>query len=264
MGQRLQAKRGDIVRKVKKRIFSGAVLEQITFGVSDRVRNIADAKPPRPRFKDDSERDAHKAGISRRLNAQIVNENFSPTSLYSTLTFDVENEVHTFLEARQIRRNIVRVLKRKCPDAVIYVVMGRGKSTHRIHFHIITEGLPADLIKEKWKYGTVVRTDHLREHNYYDGKDQGQDYTGLANYLWEHWTPEQGGHRWFITKNARRPDIEPAEDTDEDYSPSNPPEAPEGYELVETKQTPYGCCYFKYVKIKRPRRKRKRRPPAPS
>jgi len=253
-----------LVKRLKKRIFSGAVLEQVTFSVSDRVRDVAGAKPRRPRFRDDSEREAHKAGISRRLNAQIVNENFSTTSLYSTLTFDVENEVHTFSEARQIRRNIVRVFKRKYPLAVIYLVMGRGKSTHRIHFHMISEGVPEDFIKEKWKYGTVVRIDHLREHNYYDGKDQGQDYTGLANYLWEHWKPEQGGHRWFVTKNARRPDIEPAEKVEEEYSPSKPPEAPEDYELVETKQTPYGCCYFKYVRIKRPKRKRKHRPPSES
>lgn len=236
------------MRRVKKRIFSGCVLEQITFHVSDRVKDIKGAKPPRPRFKDEGERELHRAGISKRRHAQAFNENFSPSSLYSTLTFDDEHEIHTFSEARQIRRNIIRALKRQYPEAVIFLYIGRGKSTHRIHFHMVSEGLPESLIKEKWKYGSVIRINNLRKHNYYDGIDHGQDYTGLANYLWEHWTPEQGGHRWFMTKNAKQPDSEPAEEVKREYSPRKPPKPPMGYMLVEARATSYGYCYFKYVK----------------
>ena len=251
------------MKKVKKCIFSGAVCEQMVFAVSDRTQDIKKAEPPRPRFKTEKERQRHKDNISRRNHAQLFNENFSTSSLYSTLTFDVENEIHDFDEAKQIRRNYIRVLKRACPDAVIFVYAGRGKSTHRIHFHVVSEGVPENLIIEKWKYGSVRRISNLRAHNYYNGIDYGQDYTGLANYLWEHWTPEQGGHRWFMTKNARKPEKEPTEEIKRDYSLAKPPRPPKGYMLVTAEQTPYGYLYFKYVikPTSPPRTKKRGRPP---
>lgn len=240
------------MKRLRKRIFAGAVLEQITFNVSDKVKNVAAADLPRPRFESEKERIAHRDGISKRRHAQLFNENFSPTSLYSTLTFDVENEVHTFAEAKTIRRNLSRALKREFPDAVLFIYIGRGKGTHRIHLHMVSAGIPKAAIAEKWKYGPVMRIDKLRSHNHYNGIDHGQDYTGLANYLWEHWTPEQGGHRWFMTRNAKKPDCEPTEEVKREYSPTRPPRPPKGYMLVEAKTTPYGYCYFKYVKIPPP------------
>ena len=92
------------MQRVKRRIFSGVVCEQEVFNVSDRLTDIKKAEP-RPRFKTEEEREQHKIGISRRKHARLVNENFSPRSLYSTLTLDDENEVHTFKEAdtRSIR-----------------------------------------------------------------------------------------------------------------------------------------------------------------
>ena len=82
------------MQRVKRRIFSGVVCEQEVFNVSDRLTDIKKAEP-RPRFKTEEEREQHKIGISRRKHARLVNENFSPRSLYSTLTLDDENEVHT-------------------------------------------------------------------------------------------------------------------------------------------------------------------------
>ena len=74
------------MQRVKRRIFSGVVCEQEVYTVSDRA-NIKKAEP-RPRFKDDEERAQHRIGISKRKHQRLVNENFSPLSLYSTLTFD--------------------------------------------------------------------------------------------------------------------------------------------------------------------------------
>ena len=179
------------MQRVKRRIFSGAVCEQEVFNISDRLTDIKKAEP-RPRFKTEEEREQHRIGISRRKHARLVNENFSPRSLYSTLTLDDENEVHTFKEAKRIRDLFVRRLKYAFPDAVIFIYLGRGKNTNRIHAHMLSDGIPEEAIKKQWIYGSIVRIDHLREHNYYDGIDHGQDYTGLANYLFDHWTPEQG------------------------------------------------------------------------
>jgi len=90
--------------------------------------------------------------------------------------------------------------------------------------------------------------------------DRGQDYTGLANYLLDHWIEEIGGHRWFQTKNAKKPEVEePAEvNIHGGYSAKRPPKAPKGYTLVEIEATTYGYWCFKYIAMpqKKPRRQR--------
>lgn len=246
------------MRRIKRRTFSGVVCEQEVYNVSDRITDLKKAEP-RQRFKTEEEREQHKIGISRRKHARLVNENFTPRSLYSTLTMDDEHEVHTFPEAKRIRDNFVRRLKYAYPDAVIFIYLGRGKSTRRIHVHMISDGVPEEAILKQWIYGSVVRIENMREHNYYNGVDHGQDYTGLANYLFDHWTPEQGGHRWKQTRNARKPDRETPTVIKREYTEQKPPRAPKGYILVETKSTKYGYLYFKYIKEppKRSRRKPK-------
>ena len=226
------------MQRVKRRIFSGVVCEQEVYTVSDRA-NIKKAEP-RPRFKDDEERAQHRIGISKRKHQRLVNENFSPLSLYSTLTFDDDSEVHTFSEARRIRDNYFRRLQRACPDAKIIIYMGRGKSTNRIHFHMISDGIPEETISGKWNDGSVIHIRHLREHNYYNGVDYGQDYTGLADYLFNHWTPEQGGHRWKATRNLRQPEKEAPTLALRTYTEKKAPIAPKGYKLVEARATKWG------------------------
>jgi hypothetical protein len=239
------------MKRIKKRTFSGVVCEQTIYYVSDRAKNIKTAEP-RLRFKTDEERAEHREGISKRNHTRLFNENFSPQSLYSTLTFDDEHEIHTFQEAKKIRDNYIRRLKYAFPDSVIFAYLGRGKSTNRIHMHMVSNGIPESAIIEKWGQGEIRRIEHLREHNYYEipgkGKiDHGQDYTGLANYLYDHWKPEQGGHRWKQTKNVKIPDREDIEEIKRNYSEDKPPITPKGYILVDKKCTTYGYQYFKYV-----------------
>lgn len=236
------------MKRIKKRIFSGVVCEQLVFSVGDNTRRIKEAKP-RPRFKNAEDRAQHRLQISRRQHARLVNENMDPSGLYSTLTFDTEYEVHTFQEAKIVRDRFWRRLTRRYPEAVIFLYMGRGKSTDRIHFHMLSRGIPRETIEEQWIYGSVVRIGNLRSHNYYDNKDCGQDYTGLANYLFDHWTPEVGGHRWKATRNLRRPEEEDAKEVKRDYTLEKPPKPPKGYVLVEAKTNHYGYLYFKYVKL---------------
>lgn len=235
------------MKRIKKRIFSGTVCEQLVFSVSDRTRKIAEAKP-RLRFKNQAEREQHKLLISRRRHARLINENMDPSGLYSTLTFSNEYEVHTFEEARMVRDRFWRRLTYHHPDAVIFLYMGRGKATNRIHFHMISKGVPEETIRKYWPYGTVVRIEKLRSHNYYDHVDHGQDYTGLANYCFDHWTEEVGGHRWKATRNARKPEEEDAQEVKRDYTVEKPPKPPKGYILVAASANKYGYLYFKYVK----------------
>lgn len=255
------------IKQMKKRIFCGSVCHQIVYNVSDGVRNLADYDPERKsrkRFKNAQEYEEFKEQISIRRAIRRFNAAFCPGDLYTTLTFDDDWEVHTFEEAKKIRRNYVRVLQRAYPDAVIWCTMGRGKGTNRIHFHMVVHGIPEDYIKEKWKYGKITHVRQLREHNYYDGKDQGADFTGLALYLLKHWTKEQGGHRFFLTKNARKPEEEKPTEVKlcGGYSEKRPPKPPKGYMMVEKKSTRYGHILFKYVVIPVPD-KRTRKPRNP-
>lgn len=234
------------MRRIKRRIFSGVVCEQMVFNVSDRIKDIKTAAP-KLRFKNEEERELHKLGISRRRHARRFNANFSPLSLYSTLTMDNEHEVHTFGDARRVRANLIRRLKYHYPEARIMIYMGCGKNTHRIHFHMVSDGVPEEVIRQQWGMGEVLRIEHLKEHNYYNGIDCGQDYTGLANYLFDHWTPEQGGNRWKQTNNLIKPDAEPPTEVKRDYTENHPPRPPKGYIFVESKITKFGYLYFKYV-----------------
>lgn len=247
------------MRLIKTRIFSGVVCEQEIYPIPELTRNIK--KDRRPRFNSQEEREEFNSARSRRRHARIVNTNFKTGDLYSTLTMDDEHEVHTFCEAKRIRNNFVLRLRRTYPDAKIMIYLGRGKNTSRIHIHMLSSGIPAEFIKQKWGLGGVVRIEPLKEHNYYDGKDHGQDYTGLANYLYNHWTPEQGGHRWSQTKNLDKPQKEDAREIKREYSINKPPKAPKGYILVESKGTEYGYLYFKYIKtpLPRPRKRQKKR-----
>ncbi len=244
------------MRRVKKRTFSGVVCEQEVYDIPDRIKDVRNAKPPRPRFKTEEEREQHRIGISRRKHTRLVNSNFTHNSLYSTLTLSNQFEVHTFEEAEKIRKNFMKRIKRKFPDARMMIYMGRGKSTHRIHFHMLSDGVPEEAIRQKWNLGNIIRIDHLKEHNYYDGIDCGEDYTGLANYLFDHWTPEQGRKRWSATQNLIKPEEEAPKEIKREYTETKAPLAPKGYILVESKSTKYGYLYFKYVK-KHPKKSRK-------
>lgn len=246
--------------QVKRRIFAGAVCEQIVFTAPDRLRDIRKARP-KPRFQSETERAEHRRGIARRKHARIVNASFGPGSLYSTLTLNDENEVHTFQEARRLRDNFYNRLKYRFPEARIMLYMGRGKHTHRIHFHMLTEGIPEEMIGRLWGMGDVKRIVPLREHNYYDGVDRGRDYTGLANYLFDHWTQEQGGHRWKGSrKTLVRPEYEKPTEAKRRYTVDRPPRAPRGYLLSEARETGYGCLYYKYVLAPEPKRRGRRSP----
>ena len=244
------------MRRVKKRTFSGVVCEQEVYDIPDRIKDVRNARPPRPRFKTEEEREQHRIGISRRKHTRLVNSNFTHNSLYSTLTLSNQFEVHTFEESEKIRKNFMKRIKRKFPDARMMIYMGRGKSTHRIHFHILSDGVPEEAIRQKWNLGNIIRIDHLKEHNYYDGIDCGEDYTGLANYLFDHWTPEQGRKRWSATQNLIKPEEEAPKEIKREYTETKAPLAPKGYILVESKSTKYGYLYFKYVK-KPPKKSRK-------
>ena len=113
------------MKRVKTRTDSGAVCEMKVFNVPE-WSDVKKARPPRPRFRNEDERAAHRLGISKRRHARLVNANYGPTSLYSTLTFSDEYEVHTFQDARRIRDNFVRRLQYRAKGGSYYDLHGPG------------------------------------------------------------------------------------------------------------------------------------------
>ena len=245
-GLRKESLRAQKMKRVKKRTFYGVLCEQEVY----YIRDNQDVKTSRPseRFRTEEERQAHKRAISQRNHAKLFNANMTPDCLYSTLTLDADNEVHDPKEMKRIERNYIRRLKRACPDAVIFAYIGFGKNTHRLHMHMATKGIPEETIIKLWPYGSIVKVSPLREHETYDGADHGPDYTNLANYLFNHWTPEIGGHRWFNTRNAVKPTEETPTLAIRNYSEAHPPTAPKGYILSETYVNKYGYMRFTYYK----------------
>ena len=249
-----------MVKRHKRRKFSGRVCEQIVYTVSGST-DPKTSRPKKPRFQSQEEREEFNTRISAAKFAALVNANFSPSSYYSTLTLDQEHEVHTAQEMRRIRDNFYRRMVYRYPEAKIVIVYGRGKSTSRFHLHMISDGIPEDEIGRIWGIGSVIEVRHLREHNYYMDEngnkvDHGRDYKALADYLHGHWKKEFGGHRYKASRSCVRPEPEPATEAVHEYSPKHPPVAPRGYILVEARTTKYGYQYYKYVVDPRSEHKR--------
>lgn len=249
-----------MAKRHKRRLFAGKVCTQIVYTVSDGADKKT-SKPRKPRFQTREEQDEFNRKISEAKLEALVNANFGPTSLYSTLTLDAENEVHTAAEMKLIRDRFYRRLLYRYPNAKIVIVYGQGKSTSRFHLHLITDGIPEDEIGRIWGLGSVIEVRHLREHNYYMDEngnkvDHGRDYKALADYLHAHWRKEFGGHRYKASRSCIRPEPEPATETVREYSPKHPPVAPRGYILVEARATKYGYQYYKYVVDPRSENKR--------
>lgn len=234
------------MQKVRRDIYSGVVLERITYIVGDRTQKPY--RPRKPRFKNAEDRAHFNAEVARRAHTRLVNENFTPQSLYSTLTQDNEHEVHTFSEFKRLCINFRRRLTYAYPEGKVMIYVGRGKGTARIHAHMLSDGIPEEAIRRLWTLGRVERCENLRAHVHYDGIDHGPDYTGLANYLFDHWTEEQGGHHYMATRNLTPFSKEKAKPVKRIYTPRKPPHPPKGYTLVESRMTEYGFTYFKYVK----------------
>lgn len=233
--------------RVKKRIFAGQTCDQIVYTSFSRTGNKT--AEPRPRFKNEAERAEHSRQIARRHCARLINENCTPAGFYCTLTFNRENELHTFDEAKRERNNFRRRLIYRCPDAKLFIFMGRGKNTSRIHFHMIAENVTPEDISAAWTGGEIAEIKHLREHNKTpEGEDLGADFTAVAYYCFDHWTPEQGGHYYSRSGDIRQPEEEEPTICVREYTVSNPPIAPKGYKLVSAYSTSYGYLYFHYVK----------------
>lgn len=240
------------MKKIKQRIYAGTTCDQIVYFAPD-CTDVKKAEP-RIRFKSEEEREQHKHNIGLRNFVRIVNQNFTPAGFYATFTFSPKYEQYYFEDTKKIRENFIRKIKRQFPEAKIVSVLGRGENTQRIHMHMIFEDADPAGVAAHWTFG-IVDMSPLRKNNKDPdtGKDIGTDYTALATYLYNHWTPEQGGHAYTRTKNLRKPEKEEPTEAARTYTAEHPPLPPKGFEYVKcTANTTYGFQCFHYVKIRRP------------
>ena len=260
-----------LIGRVEKKTYAGVILKREFFTVAPVLAVEESNIIVRLRFKSEEERKAHRDHISRQRHVLLVNENFRPGDLYLTLTFNRKNECHSYADAKKLTVNYIRRVRRVCKNAVIFWYIGRGENTKRYHVHILASGAPEHIMVSKWGMGEIVDVSKLWDHVFYDGVDHGADYTGLANYLFDHWEPEQGPHRYHHTRNAGKPTVEAFRASRRKYTVEHPPAAPKGYKLVSSRTTDYGYQCFTYVreprktfldpdhKIRKPKRSRKRR-----
>lgn len=238
-------------KTMKKKTFCGAICEQIVYRIADNAdpRRYDPEKKSRKRFASEAEYQRFKAEIARRKHYRTFQANYRAGDLFCTMTFDNDNEVFEWDVARKLRDKYRRELKKACPDAVFRIYMGRGKTTHRIHFHMVCHAIPEETVRKCWQWGKVVECKVLRKNCRYNGVDCGEDYSGLANYLFDHWKPEQGGHRYMATRNERKPDEEAPTEVKlpRGYSEEHPPRAPKGYRLIKVETNQYGYLYCRYV-----------------
>lgn len=230
---------------MKKRIFAGVICDQIVYPVGEGTRTDYRGEP-KPRFKDASERSAYNRACARRANERRINNSFTTAGYFITFTMSNEWECHDYEEAKRLRRNYYRRIKRAYPDAKLALYLGRGKSTDRIHMHGFIEGAPESAIIEKWTYGDVRRCQHLRAHNRYDGKDHGADFSAVATYCFNHWTEEQGGHYALMSRNVNEPESETAKECKREYTAAKAPRAPKGYLLGNIYYNRYGYICYRY------------------
>lgn len=228
--------------------FSGVVREKVFGHVSDQAADPLKQKP-----KEKARTPEEQLEVNHRQSQlnfiRMVNANFGPWAFYFTGTFCDAWLPQDFAEAKRLLRNFLRRLRTSCPGVLAVGVVGRGKWTDRLHVHCIISGVSQQDIEDKWQYGDVAKLEHLRKHNYYDGVDHGADYTGLAVYLHDHWTPEQGGNRWQRTGKLTPHDKEKTSMPKRSYAIDKPPAAPKGHMLVEQRELKGGGLYFKYVKV---------------
>lgn len=237
--------------KCKRVTRAGAVLEQEVFDIADNLQHIRNACP-RPVLRNEEERREYNMKQSKKRFVRLVNANFCPADWYLTLTFDDAHLPDSREDAERQVSNYIRRLQYVNHDMVAVAVVGYGRKTKRLHAHLLVSGIEPEILLKKWTAGKIKRVEPLRRHNVYNGVDYGQDYTGLAAYLFEHTKSKERGKRWKQTKTVRQPKRDKPTRPKRAYSLRRPPRTPKGYRLVESRESGRyygGYLYFKYVRM---------------
>lgn len=233
-----------------KKTRSGAVCEIEVYSVPDGVKLTKNTEPKHQNVRTDEEKARYNNHKSEKHFVRLINTNFTSAAYYVTLTYDNEHLPTSYAAAVKNLDNYIRRLRYSNPNARIVAVTGFGSRSGRLHHHLIVSCVAEGDILGKWTGGEIVKAEHLRKDNYYNGINHGEDFTALAVYLHKHTPAEHKGKRWKQTKNVVKPIAEKATPIKRAYSEICPPKTPDGYLLVEVKTCEFfnGYICFKYVR----------------
>lgn len=234
-----------------KKTQSGTVCEIEVYSVPDNVKLTKSTEPKPQNVRTPEEKARYNNHKSEKHFVRLVNTNFTSAAYYVTLTYDNEHLPESYIEAVKNLDNYVRRLRYSNPHAKIVAVTGYGGRSGRLHHHLIVSGVSEGDILDKWTGGEIVKAEHLRKDNYYNGVNHGEDFTALAVYLHQHTPAEHKGKRWKQTKNIQQPEQKKAKQIKRVYSELCPPKTPKGFALVEVKTCEFfnGYICFKYVRV---------------
>lgn len=234
-----------------KKTMSGAVCEIEVYSVSDSVKLTKNTEPTPQNVRTPEEKARYNNHKSEKHFVRLVNTNFTSAAYYVTLTYANEHLPESYAEAVKNLANYTRRLRYSNPHAKIVAVTGYGSRSGRLHHHLIVSVVSEGDILSKWTGGEIVKAEHLRKDNYYNGVNHGEDFTALAVYLHQHTPAEHKGKRWKQTKNIQQPEQKKAEQIKRAYSELCPPKTPKGFTLVEVKTCEFfnGYICFKYVRV---------------
>ena len=235
-------------KQVKRTTYAGNICQNVIYAKRERELRLRHYKQPRPRFRNEQEREEHRRKISLHRFVLALNAAFSSRGYFGTLTFDSQRfpEVD-FATAKKERDNFIRRIKRAYPEAVLALVIGAGDKEGRLHIHIIIEGVDPVKIGDIWSRGFVYLK-ALYEYSEHNCTSCGADYTAVARYMFDQAIAEIGQHRYYISRNADKPEVQEPEVCTEIYTLSHCPEEP-GYILVRSYADVYGNLFFWYARI---------------
>lgn len=224
-----------------KLIYSGAVLERERYQLF-RGGGIK-SRRPNTRFSTDRQRKLNTINSKKKLT-RLINSNFVPGDLFVTLTYDSEFYPADIEKADRDLENYFRRIKYALEKAGIkslkYVaVTGRGSKRGRIHHHFIVPAMGLEILRSRWKRGNV-KIKPLKNY---------RDYTGLALYLYNHYTT---GKRWKQSHYLKRPKPK-KKIMKRHFCPDTRPHVPKGYRLIEENTQCNDITgilqYFKYIRL---------------
>lgn len=238
-------------KQIKRSIYAGQICQTVVYQKRERELRMGHCAQTRLRFANEEEREEHRRKISLNRFLFNVNAAFSSAGYFGTLTFDSHQFPNVDYEtAKKQRDNFIRRIKRAYPDAVLALVIGVGDNGGRFHIHMLIEGVDHDKIADIWGKGYVHLTP-LRGYGMHNGQQYDGDYSCVARYMFDQAIAEPGQHRYYISRNADKPEVMDPEVCEETYTLTKYPEEP-GYEPTRAYADLFGNLYFWYLKKRIP------------
>lgn len=239
--------------RVIREVSAGAVIEKEIFCVPDGCKLTKKTEPKEELPKTPEEKAEANRKKSERRFIRKVNSSFTSRSFYITLTYDDFALPISYEEAEKLIANFLRRLKRWQPNLRAVTVTGYGRESNRLHHHLILDGdyIDIDKLLEMWTFGSIKRAERLRHHNYYNGIDCGEDFTGLAVYLHAHSNAKTKGKRWKEAGKLSEPIKDKPRELKIELSGDKPPRAPKGYKYIGIYESGFNqnkYISFKYVR----------------